>query len=416
MRRKALVIAVATCFPALAVDCLKVVQKPQDIASPLFPAPAIDMQFLAREIHLPKAKRTLREHAWKLLSLVTQPVHPACYQPIFESWENRAAAFSSDNNLSNKNAGRPTFRVLEVTPKLRAQTSSPAAGRTFSTAYFNPSTVKTLKGSAGNLLSAKYLNQLRAQLPQSQGSVQFERTSVVVKPVWRVISRDPGSLCLPVWDSEQEVRGGGGVPESAWKRNVVVTHPLAQKPKHLPADCGSPGKPVFVPAQRFYGALLTESDTVDGGGAFKAGDAIILLGLHIITKEMPDWIWMTFWWHPEPGHSIFGSGTRPVGLREPWLNYRMDVTISEEMESDPFVKGERIIFNPYLEAGLPPTHPAKPGGTASNCISCHSRAVWPGRKRPLNPGHIFRGHVNPDFFRERLKLDFLWSMVLSKRT
>ena len=411
-----LISVLAFAVPALAApNCLMLLQDPKDVKSADFPASEHEMHAIAQGAGTKRSHARLRSHAWRLLRLVTEPVHPGCPQPIFESWPNRAAAFSGPRQESNKSTERPLFRSLQITQKLVLQGTPATLGRTFSTAYFNRSTVSTLQLPARDLSKAATLIALWKKLPSSQDSIQFERSSIVVKPVWRVIPRAEGAICLGVWDSEKEVRGEGGVPEKNWKRQVVVKHPSPLGEVKFPVDCGSPSTTQTVPASLFYSAVLTNSDELPKNLAGQPGDMLILLGLHIITKEMPDWIWSTYWWHPEPAKSSFGADGRAKGLKAPWRNYRMDVTISEEMRSDPFVQGFRVIFNPYLEAALPPLQPGSPGGTSSNCISCHSRAVWPRITLPLEPAKVTRGLQPPQFFAKRLKLDFLWSLVLHKR-
>jgi mono/diheme cytochrome c family protein len=113
----------------------------------------------------------------------------------------------------------------------------------------------------------------------------------------------------------------------------------------------------------------------------KSGDTYRLAGLHIMTKELRHWVWVTLWWSDSP-EADFGAD-RPEAIRalEPvWSNYKMGVVV-DYLEGDPdpaarfeqhpslaasiaAAKSENTwMSNPYIEHG---------GGNAkTNCIGCH---------------------------------------------
>ena len=115
------------------------------------------------------------------------------------------------------------------------------------------------------------------------------------------------------------------------------------------------------------------------------GNIYRLAGLHIMTKELDHWLWITLFWSADPD-SDFGAD-RPAdipALSGPFGNYKMCVTTAfTEGDSDPtggfatsapsladalaVVHGGQgaptWCSNPYLELG--------PGNAASNCIGCH---------------------------------------------
>jgi hypothetical protein len=93
-----------------------------------------------------------------------------------------------------------------------------------------------------------------------------------------------------------------------------------------------------------------------------------LAALHIMTKELRDWMWISLWWSNEPD-SDFGSD-RPAGLSAlggPWGHYKMCVNVAYE-EGD---LGARVdasdpaswCANPYLEQA--------PLAVKTSCIGCH---------------------------------------------
>lgn len=123
--------------------------------------------------------------------------------------------------------------------------------------------------------------------------------------------------------------------------------------------------------------------------ANRAGSVFRLTGLHIMTKELRHWQWITLWWSDKPD-SDFGED-RPAsfeGLPSPWRNYKMCVVV-DYTESDPDPAGRYPDF-PSLQAALAATQGGEAGGGASwcsnpyiehgagnartNCIGCHQHA------------------------------------------
>ncbi|MDQ3368495.1 MAG: PPC domain-containing protein [Myxococcota bacterium] len=113
-----------------------------------------------------------------------------------------------------------------------------------------------------------------------------------------------------------------------------------------------------------------------------SGQRFRLAGLHIMSKELDHWMWITLWWSPDPD-TDFGAD-RPAAIAAlpgPWRHYKMCVTTSY-LERDPDARGGQLgslgdavaavhggvgapswCSNPYLEQG---DHNA-----GTNCIGCH---------------------------------------------
>jgi hypothetical protein len=128
-------------------------------------------------------------------------------------------------------------------------------------------------------------------------------------------------------------------------------------------------------ADRIF-TIATDPTTV-GGPVYR------LAALHLMTKELDHWLWVTLWWSPDPD-SDFGAD-RPAAIAAlggPWRNYKMCVTTAFD-ERDPDPRGgfgptslglalaatgaapgaPSWCSNPYLELGH--------GNAASNCLGCH---------------------------------------------
>ncbi len=108
-------------------------------------------------------------------------------------------------------------------------------------------------------------------------------------------------------------------------------------------------------------------------------------GMHIMSKELDHWLWITLWWSPDPDRD-FGAD-RPAAIAQlpgPWKNYKM-CAVAGYVENDPDPRGgfagslgdslaavsaarggtgaPSWCSNPYIELG--------DGNAATNCIGCH---------------------------------------------
>ncbi|MEM6957445.1 MAG: c-type cytochrome [Myxococcota bacterium] len=110
------------------------------------------------------------------------------------------------------------------------------------------------------------------------------------------------------------------------------------------------------------------------------GDTYRLAGLHVMTKELRHWTWVTLWWSDTPNRD-FGED-RPESfdaLGSAWANYKMCVvtdyeegdvdfeglgefeSLSAALRAQP--PGATWCSNPYIEEGR--------GNARTNCVGCH---------------------------------------------
>jgi hypothetical protein len=116
--------------------------------------------------------------------------------------------------------------------------------------------------------------------------------------------------------------------------------------------------------------------TTPGGATYR------LAGLHLMTKELDHWLWITLWWSPEPDED-FGAD-RPASIEGIWKNYKMCAVTAFE-EGDPAPGGGFEADHPTLAAALAAVHGGEGGpswcsnpylekghgNAGSSCIGCH---------------------------------------------
>lgn len=110
-----------------------------------------------------------------------------------------------------------------------------------------------------------------------------------------------------------------------------------------------------------------------------------LAALHIMSKELDHWSWITLWWSPSPAED-FGAD-RPAAIEAlggPWSHYKMCAATAFE-EGDPLASGGFDDSHPTLAAALAVTHAGVGAATwcsnpyleqghdnaGTNCIGCH---------------------------------------------
>jgi hypothetical protein len=211
---------------------------------------------------------------------------------------------------------------------------------------------------------------------------EMPRTSVLVKADWR---RYLTGELLPAYDTgatRMKSRLGG---EATWVSDGVAD----PQPSSI------------------YTVTLPQS-----------GQRFRMPGLHIMTKELDHWMWITLWWSPSPD-TDFGAD-RPAaiaGLPGPWKNYKMCVVTSYvERDVDPRggqagslgdaiaavhggVGAPSWCSNPYLELG------AHNAGT--NCIGCHQHG---GTEMEIQKILDEQPHYGSTRVRNNFFTDYLWAV------
>lgn len=315
----------------------------------------------------------MRRHGWAVLAAASWPGRDGA--PAFARWPSLSDTFGGGprfRRIDQVETGMPVRQGAGAPMMMLVQFNAPAYRHIREQGLFRRATLAAI--NAGFAADTP---------PERRAIAPFPRDALAIKTVWTVVHAE-GLTPVSVWD------GAGDAEPATWPRTVMV----------------GPGG---VPLSRFHHLPIAAADleavrAIDPSA--RAGDHIVLLAVHLTTREIPDWIWATWWWHDRPGQGPFAAG-RPAALGGAWRNYLMDVAYSAETprEAD---GAANVVFNPYLETS--------PGGHASNCMACHQGAVWtPAGPAPFLP--VMRGSRPPDdpLFRTGTRLDFMWSIATEAR-
>lgn len=136
-----------------------------------------------------------------------------------------------------------------------------------------------------------------------------------------------------------------------------------------------------------------------------SGPTYRLAGLHIMTKDLREWLWITLWWSDRPDED-FGAD-RPAAvaaLGAPWNQYKMCVVSGFEADAPDLSDDNAYSWcsNPYLEAGV--------GNQVSNCIGCHQHGgTTIASEVILSDATRFPG-LGRQRVRHNFPADYLWSV------
>jgi hypothetical protein len=374
----------------------------------------------------------IRQHAWKVFASLTQThSQSATATPIWDTWNTTRETFSATDPCHPASQG-VRERTLQFPREILAEALAVShhgpveatllplitlfsdSGRSvLSEVLYNPAACR-------HIAEMRDLRDLRASLSQLKTPASeleippFPPDSIIVKASWRPIPTE-GIDSFEVWDSPDP---------SKLNCSAGCVRTIKVKPSDDKCQLSAP----VISTSCFYNIPVTKENI----GLFSSsewqvsvGDVWVLIGLHIITKEVPDWTWTTFWWHDDPDSGRFGVDKPPFVRRE-WRNYRMDTSLSmdtpweeQSFKDDAFAgvdacgqtwrtpSKSKVIFNPYLEGAIKGALHMN----YSNCVNCHSRSTFESTIG-VEGGTPWRGYLSPtsSCFSDKMRLDYLWSL------
>jgi hypothetical protein len=366
-----------------------------------------------------------RRHAWSLVARLTRTTAPGT-DPAFTSWPDEDEVFA--------NARQDGTGAVPARAGAHASAEAPVITRTF----YNDAAAQHIRRH--RLQERASLERLRSQgpadehLPGMRSVPLFPAEAIVLKTAWWPVAPQ-GLAPLPVWDPGLNAVRRGGTDHTRWSRVVALDPiPSALGPVGPAGSAGTTGPARLEFAGRAFPAArripldATYHVVLDGpqaarlmrdarsnkaarlvlGRPLVAGDVLALVAVHLATREISNWIWVTLWWHDTPDAGGFAAG-RPAGLAAPWRHFLLDVAFDAVLPTTREGK-PHISFNPWLEARFPDG--GQGGGTVSNCLACHQRASYPS----VGFLPVTRGApqltADPAFAAGQLRTHFLWSIPL----
>lgn len=441
----------------------------------------------------------IHKHAWGIWAGLTTPTNQKVGNEsllVYQTWLSPRQIIDSVNKVPVKPYGAVHVGLSEANQHRHFKTFS-LTGQ-FATGGADTVSVSIQEGVAYSPTASlhAYDNQIfKAQtllgyMKDDKNSINkipdFPNTAILVKPVYKVLKIDakhPEQIYFPIaaWNGNIpknfQVLTEKGYPEQDWENCVYIdiTNGGLGTGKQIPfkfrdstlfkSANESNGykfvrhyKPVDGPTPEntfnlndFIYYTLTRQDI----GAFKknyddknikAGDIVVLVGMHVTTKENKRWTWQTFWWAPDAANPPFPSSAKIAALRPAELvgaakHYAMATAYYMVNPKEPYNGSQETIFgegmyafNPYLESGFAEgtfdssisyfktaSGAEKTNtyvGVRTNCMSCHALAtvnkfdLLSQRQNPgITPysGDAYIGLDN-SLYKGQLQLDFAWSI------
>jgi hypothetical protein len=274
----------------------------------------------------------------------------------------------------------------------------------------------------------------------------FPNTAITLKPTYEILTQDTldkngGYYKLNVWGGAPKEDSSYGYGEGSWKGFIYVD-PKNNSQGDGSLDVGSgrtPGNTYNVKDFIHYKLTKKEADALNAEDQtydVKAGDFVILVAMHVTTKEIKRWTWQTYWWapnadNPDDPSSAAIAALRPAELKGAARHYGMSYAYTFIYPNQPYVGGTNVgrsiyAYNPYLEAsfsyGLVDSALTLQGvvmtdgkrvlnnsGVRTNCMTCHAHADYPVPGAPDYQGDTYVS-MDDTIFNKKLKVDFAWSI------
>ncbi len=395
----------------------------------------------------------ITKHAWGIWTALTLPIQPGSSTLAYETWLSPVPGGVMTRELFAETAGgkEPTtaFHLLQRPPQFHGKrfvetapgAIPPTSDQVLVTVNWSPEMVREVQ--LKQLLSSATLNKLLASgvigITLNNRSLTLKPTYLWLNPAWMVQGR---YFQVSTWPGPPNP--AAPFPSNLWNRCVWVD---VQQPGAgtgtgaVDTTCSASGS--SRTAQNTYGLAnfihftLTAQEAKkwneQGNSSAKAGDKVILVAMHVSTREITEWAWQTFWWEPNPAKPAAPSSTsiaalRPTQLKGAARHYAQCSAYQMVNPNQPTTGGTgtypHLCFNPYLEAPFSPTDlpDSKPWtyqgttynlnvGVQTNCMSCHIQATFP--QDATAPQYSADQYIdlNAPAFAKHLKMDFAWSIV-----
>lgn len=391
----------------------------------------------------------MRMHEWDIFSaLINQGGHP-----VWEDWDSKCevnlttVGCSTAQGLPLANGIRGLEFPVEMIPIYRQvnRRSATAFAYNFGQLLADLNNGPVLASVRFNPEAACHLlSKNLTSVAQLQGLLQDHRAHPSDASKAAIPSFAPSAIAVKLdWEFLEEVAGVNGAPTRYY---LHVFDPIVLKP----ADPGSGGSYQLadtpaarveilprgecqnrdyigepIPLSCFYSLPVTDLTLPSNSLIIHLGfqllqgagpHYVVLVGVHVTTKEIPDWAWATFYWSRRAlDQTLRENQNRPAGVKTPWNHYSMLTTFNADRPRDSATGGQPIAGSPYLEGKL--SH-----GASSNCLFCHQFASFAGGSSPrdsravgsppyINGKRQVDAAMEKAFLANSLGTDFLWSLA-----
>lgn len=361
--------------------------------------------------------------------------------------------FSGTAKAANASASTPASTPTSASA---SATSCLAGTAVLVTMGYDPAAEKFAKSN--NLFSLKALQSIyNAGSGDIRSIPSFPSNAVATKPTYKLITKSElanGKIFkMKAWPGTPQTITptitACGFPETYWPGCVYVdtSNPGTSKATKIDAQCTEGPKP-----ENTYGLgdFINYPVTKNNLASFSkleatplaVGDTLLLMAMHVTTREIDEWTWQTYFWTPDPANpplpsSVAVAKARPAQLKGAAAHYAMSIGYQMVAPNQPINGGQSVgspvtVYNPYLEAdfnaGVFSTPPVNPGiqpktgkpymatvGIQTNCMTCHGNASVNPSNPNVNTNSLpyltnFYFPRNDPSFKGYLQLDFLWSI------
>ncbi len=374
----------------------------------------------------------LTDFGWTLIGKLAG--HGDSTDPDFVApdWEHDAT--KCDVHLVFSTCVRASKRKADPQPGIEADHLVASLNQAVQSGQLNPATTsrKSVQPQVASVLynriAADALQQRLASFPTSGAVQQLPAGSMIVKPIWALVSRDQ--------DQTLFVTKTTPASERIWKAaNTHFPYPVAEDKRFFepialstaradrkPCDISPTGLPSVITGQcvHLYRHIVRPTSNEESSDFMfrcQPSCTTVLVGLQLMvrTETAKDWVWIGMWY----------TGRDNGRLPAPWKYYTIDVTNTPR---GALVAGKpNIVFNPYLEGVT-----ANGNGAMANCQNCHSYAAHDTSAHTmmlqgLDAQHgdriITRATIGPkdfppfdpqhpgDYLDHAVQTDFIWSLA-----
>jgi len=358
---------------------------------------APDRDLDARKSELDGSQKARREAAWKAVGKILANARAdddvrvdgrRVVVPAFRTWYNKddverifARLYEQHGKEARRERKAPTAASIDAVMKWNADDRGSWADDAFAERLSQIDGQAAAQGLGGNARVAYSTGAIKHMLKNWAPLTRCVRGEVPDDPDAEPVSPKNFATCL-----DAEPPKDAAVIKTAWLRSdfgmQVPVRPtsaeaLRRRVEGRDDEGGwGPGVDVIPAEGSIYAVKMSN------GSSFR------LPALHLVTKELREWLWISLWWSPEPD-TDFGADRPPeiAALAGPWKNYKMCVVTGyEEHDPDPtggFPTGPGSLgdalaatwggvgkptwcSNQYVERGA---HNAQ-----TNCIGCHQHA------------------------------------------